>query len=126
MFGNVGTVVGYVTAHEVLVRTFGGNDTDYPPMYISAFDREPNPNYTDPANKMHGHQLHNYGTWISSVIHRINPQGQKKRKRAPVRFLRVNPNAVPDLLTGELAVDRGVHVVLDDTATAPEHIVAQP
>lgn len=127
MFGSVGTVVGYVSAHEVIVKTFGGNDTDYPPMYISAYDRQPNEHYTDPSGRMHGHQLHNYGTWIMSVVHRINPQPTKKRKKTPVRFLRVHPESVPDLLSGEVPVDRGVHVVVDDSAPAvPEQIVAQP
>jgi hypothetical protein len=108
-FGSVATVVGYVSAHEVIVKTFGGNDRDYPAQYISVYDREPNRHYTDPANQQHG------------------PQVVKKRKKTPVRFLRVHPESLPDVLSGEVPVERGVHVVLDENApTVPEQIVAQP
>lgn len=126
-FGSVATVVGYVSAHEVIVKTFGGNDRDYPAQYISVYDREPNRHYTDPANQQHGHQLHEYGMWIMEVVHRLNPQVVKKRKKTPVRFLRVHPESLPDVLSGEVPVERGVHVVLDENApSVPEQIVAQP
>lgn len=124
-FGNVGTVVGYVSAHEVIIKTFGGNDRDYPPQYVSVYDREPNRYYQDPSGQMSGDQLHTYGMWIMNVVHRINPQVVKPRKKTPVRFLRVHPESLPDVLSGEVPVERGVHVVVDDSAPAvPEQIVA--
>jgi len=125
MLGNTGTVVGYITEHEVLIRTFGGSDSDYPPMYISVYDREPNQHHTTTPHHESGNSLYSYSNYIQRVLHRLNPQPVKKRKRAPVRFLRVNPEALPDVLSGQVEVERGVHVVVDPDAPAvPEKVEA--
>jgi len=125
MLGSTGTVVGYVTEHEVLIRTFGGTDDDYPPMYISVYDREPNEHHTAGRRQDTGQNLANYANYIQRVLYRLNPQPAKKRKRAPVRFLRVNPEALPDVLSGKVEVERGVHVVVDQDAPAvPEQVEA--
>lgn len=125
LFGSTGTVVGYVTEHEVLIRTFGGTDNDYPPMYISVYDRVPNEYHTTGRRQDTGESLSSYACYIQRVLHRLNPQPVKKRKRAPVRFLRVNPDALPDVLSGQVAVEKGVHVVVDaDAPAVPETIQA--
>jgi hypothetical protein len=123
MLGTTGTVIGYVTEHEVLIRTFGGTDEDYPPMYISVYDRQPNENHTTGRRQDTGQNLANYACYIQRVLYRLNPAPVKKRKRAPVRFLRVNPEALPDVLSGQVEVERGVHVVVDkDAPVVPEQI----
>jgi len=125
MLGAVGTVVGYISEHEVLVRTFGGTDSDYQPMYISLYDRIPNEHYVDQTGKSIGSMLFHYGNYITKIVHQVNPQQRKARKRTPVRFLRVHPEALPSVLSGEIEVERGVHVVVDkDAPPEPEQVIA--
>lgn len=126
MTGSTGTVCGYLTNHEVLIQTFGGSDTDYPPMYISMYDREPNENHAGNGPRhQSGNSLVSYACYITRVLYRMNPQPVKKKKKTPVRFLRVNPEVLPEVLSGEIPVDKGVHVVVDpDAPQVPEQIVA--
>src|SRR3954462_5884888 len=46
MMGGMGTVVGYLDKNTVLLKTFGGVDSDYPPMYIGVRNQHANDNYS--------------------------------------------------------------------------------
>lgn len=110
--GSVGTVVGYLSKHEVLIKTFGGQDTDYPPMYVSVSNRKPNSNHTHPQNNRSGAVLRNYGMYITKVVHRISPKPSKKR--TPIRFYEVDRTVLPEVLKGDHEVPDGHKVVLVD------------
>lgn len=113
MFGNVGVVMGYMNKHEFLVKTFGGTDSDYKPMWVSVSDREPDQNYVDANGESVGHNLWYYTNWTISVVHRENPKPPKKRK--PVQFHEVTHEELPAVLTGEQAIPDGHKVILVPT-----------
>lgn len=122
--GNVGTVIGYLTSHEVLVKTNGGHDTDYPPMYISVYDREPNPNHQHAINHKSGGMLRSYSNYITNVVYRANPK--PKKRRAPVKFYQVDREVLPEVLSGEHEVPDGHKVVLVDQNGATANGAATP
>lgn len=113
MMGGIGTVIGYVTKNEVLIKTFGGMDDDYPPMYISVRNQAPNHSYAgDDFEAAYQH-------YITRVPYRVSPKPPKKRK--PVKFYEVTPKVLPAVLSGEHEVPDGHKVVLvPDQEGAPD------
>lgn len=116
MTGNVGVVLGYVDKHTFIVKTFGGGDSDYQPMFVGVGDRIPDQNYTDNAGNNVGHQHFYYSNWIMNIVHRKNPKPPKKRK--PIQFHEVAAADLPAVLTGEQIIPDGHNVVLVPTAAS--------
>lgn len=120
MTGGLGKVVGYLDKNTILIETFGGNDTDFPPMHISIRNQKANPNYQGRDFNAH------YQNHITKVLHRVNPKPKKKRK--PVQFYEVTPQVLPAVLSGEHKVPAGHKVVLvdDRPAVVDLHAVQTP
>jgi hypothetical protein len=104
-FGGMGTVVGYLSKNVILVRTFGGLDSDYPPQIVEVRNQAANPNYNGPDFQAH------YNNYIEKIVWRV--AGKKpKKKRPAVKFYEVTPTVLPSVLSGEHEVPTGHKVVL--------------
>lgn len=102
--GSIGTVVGYLDKNTVLVKNFGGNDTDVPAMYLGVDVRqwdqnawEQNPRGKNPY----------YRHFVIQVVTRKNPRPKKERK---VHVIESHEDMVA-ALTGKVEV-AGHHVVV--------------
>lgn len=119
MLGGIGTVVGYLDKNTILIKTFGGLDTDYPPMFVSIRNQAANENYNNNSNN--GRFQAHYQQYITGIAHRMTPKRPKKRK--PVQFHEVTHEDLPAVLTGEQTIPDGHKVVLVPT---PEAADVQP
>ena len=115
--GNVGVVLGYVSKHEFIVRTFGGADSDFGPMFVSVFDRQPNSEYLNAAGENVGHRMYYYSNWIMGIVHSETPK--KKKVRKPVQFHEITHAELPAVLSGEQVIPDGHKVVLLPAPVTP-------
>lgn len=113
MFGGMGTVIGYLDKNVVLLQTFGGLDSDYPPQVVQVRNQKANENYSGRDFQAH------YQNYIQEVVFRT--KGSKpKKKRPPVKFYEVTSETLPGVLAGTHEVPDGHKVVLLPEGRTPE------